>query len=47
MEIENATETASAEPLEAAAEEGEMSLDEMQEEEEVQSNEQNQDLENQ
>ncbi len=45
-EIENATETASAEPLEAAAEEGDLSLDEMQEEE-VQSNEQNQDTENQ
>ena len=45
-EIENATETASAEPLEAAAEEGDLSLDEMQEEE-VQSNEQNQDSENQ
>ena len=45
-EIENATETASAEPLEAVAEEGNASLDKMQEEE-VQSNEQNQDIENQ
>ena len=36
-EIENATETASTEPLEATAEEGDASLDEMQEEE-VQSN---------
>ena len=43
-EIQNATETASAEPLEAIAEEGDASLDEMQEEE-VQSN--NQDTENQ
>ena len=32
-EIQNATETASAEPLEATAEEGDASLDEMQEEE--------------
>jgi DNA-directed RNA polymerase subunit omega len=43
-EIENATETASAEPLEATAVEGDASLDEMQEEE-VQSNDQ--DTENQ
>ena len=45
-EIENATETTSGEHLEAAVEESELSLDEMQEEE-VQSNEQNQDTENQ
>ena len=43
-EIENATETASVEPLETNSEEGDASLDEMQEEE-VQSNEQ--DTENQ
>ena len=43
-EIENATETASTEPLEASAEEGDASLDEMQEEE-VQST--SQDIENQ
>jgi DNA-directed RNA polymerase subunit omega len=43
-EIENATETASVEPLETTSEEGDASLDEMQEEE-VQSNEQ--DTENQ
>jgi len=43
-EIENATETAATEPLEAIAEEGDVSLDEMQEEE-VQSN--IQDTENQ
>ena len=39
-EIENATETASTDPLETPSEEGDASLDEMQEEE-VQSNEQN------
>ena len=43
-EIENATETASVEPLETTSEEGDASLDEMQEEE-VQSNKQ--DTENQ
>ena len=43
-EIENATETASTDPLETPSEEGDASLDEMQEEE-VQSNEQ--DTENQ
>ena len=43
-EIENATETATTEPLEISSEEGDASLDEMQEEE-VQSNEQ--DTENQ
>ncbi len=43
-EIENATETASVEPLETTSEEGDASLDEMQEEE-VESNEQ--DTENQ
>ena len=43
-EIENATETATTEPLETTSEEGDASLDEMQEEE-VQSNEQ--DTENQ
>ena len=43
-EMENATETASVEPLETTSEEGDASLDEMQEEE-VQSNEQ--DTENQ
>ena len=44
-EIENATETASADNLEPSSEEGDASLDEMQEEEEVQSSEQ--DTENQ